>query len=175
MENSVKLFDAETIRLLITALSGFLGAIVGGVINYFITKGQSERELKLQQQKFDNENLKQEKVDYAQKLEDKKRMYVAYIETVMRYADKKDNIEELRRVTVQVVLNGSNIVAVAVSKYFNEISDAFNITANILINHDEYVTNIINSIRKELLCTDEELDIHLVCSDKDKKLIQAKH
>lgn len=172
MENSVNLIDAETIRLLITALSGFLGVIVGGVINYLITKGQANTESKLQQQKFDNENRKQEKVLLEQKTGEKKKMYASYIEEAMRYSDKKDNFEALRKITVEVVLNGSNSVAIAVSRYLNEISDSFNITANIPINHDEYVTKIINSIRKELLSADKEIDIHLVHSDKDKELLK---
>lgn len=174
MENSANLFDAETIRLLITALSGFLGVIAGGVINYFITRGQSDKELKLQKQKFDNENQKQEKADIKQKLEDRNKMYVAYIEEAMRYADKKDNIEAFQKITVEVVLNGSNSVVIAVSRYFNEISDSFNIMANIPINHDKHVTNIINSIRKELSSSDKEIDIHLVYNDRDKELLKKR-
>lgn len=163
--NLCNLIDGETIRIAITALTGLLGTLLGGLINYFMTKGQMDKELKLERTKYENECKLKKEAEKQDIFERKKILYAEYIEVAVRYATTKDNLEDLKKKTIDILLIGSNEVSKAVSNYFTDINDEINRDFP-SIKHDKHINNILNAIRNEISEEADVIYIHLVDNDK---------
>ena len=159
--------DGETIRIIVTACVGLLGTLIGGILNYIVTNGKMKKELQLEEMKYNNDRESKEdekKEAFSQK---KKKLYFAYLDAAIRYATQKDNIDDLRNKTLEVVLVGSEGVAKVVSAYYTEINDEINREEEFsLVRHDDYVNKIINAIRKDICKESDDIYVHLVDNDK---------
>ena len=166
-DTCVTLLDGETLRILITALTGLCGTLIGGLINYFMTKGQMKKELVLEEKKYYHEYRMKEDAEKKVVLEEKKKIYKEYIDVAIKYAAKRDNLEELRKKTIEVVLIGSGKVSKTVSEYYSDINDELNREPELaLVKHDEHINRIINAIRKDIMEGPDEIYVHLVDNDK---------
>ena len=166
-DTCVTLLDGETLRILITAVTGLCGTLIGGLINYFMTKGQMKKELALEEKKYYHEYRMKGDAEKKVVLEQKKKIYKEYVDAAIKYAEKKDNLEELRKKTIEVVLIGSDKVSKAVSEYYSDINDELNSELEFaLVMHDEYINRIINAIRTDIMKDSDEIYVHLVDNDK---------
>lgn len=158
--------DGETIKIVITGLTGLLGTLVGGYLNYLMTISQMKKEESLEKLKYDNERKAKEEEDKEKSINKRKRLYTEYIDVAVAYASKKDNIEELRKKTIDIILQGGDEVAEAVSAYYTDINDEINRDIEFaIVKHDEHINNIINSIRKEISEEPDTIYVHLVDND----------
>lgn len=159
--------DGETIRIIVTAVVGLLGTLIGGILNYIITNGRIKKELQLEKMKYDNEREDKENEKKEVMLQEKKKVYSEYIDVAIRYAAKKDNIDDLRNKTLEVVLVGTEKVAKVVSAYYTEINDEINKDLEFSsVRHDIHINSIINAIRKEIYEESDDIYVHLVDNDK---------
>lgn len=161
------MIDSETIRIIITGCIGLLGTFVGGFLNCLMTNSQVKKEESLEKLKYENDRKIKEEAEKKESIEKRKKLYSEYIDVATSYASKKDNIDELRKKTIDVILQGGEDVVKAVSKYYSDINDELNRMPEFAsIKYDENINKVINAVRKEILGVEDDIYVHLVDNDR---------